>query len=993
MRTSSDEKRIKNAGDAPDPVSGNAFKSEESRLISDAAAVGGGASAASGANIFADKYLHAVIHGGSYCPDDYTQPISVTLGRDRQSKKWKHHTIPLHAMLKEFCQHKIGPKDGVATVFAHLVDGRRLAKATISTSALLLDYDTGVAPKTVVDALVKLGCLAICYTTHSHHKVESYILKSKLCKYAPDVDVADFDDAFIQRYLRAENKCEEYIIESARYVGIRHFNDDERVGKFAVISHVPMPKLRVVVPLAVPFVIDDEGATQEDGIAKWATVVEAFGGKFPFPFDRACVDPCRMFYNPRHDDGSAHETHLIVGPLFDWRTLELGNVFGEAGDTISKPNRQSATDEGRKFGKWYSKEKHRFELADAINDLAPDMVRNRSGRKIEIKCPNDASHSNAGDPNDRGCFAMNASDSEVGVPIFKCQHEGCRKLTLLDLLAMADAAGWFGDVDIRTDGRWYTMADGEEAQPFDPNEAKAAYEVALDALTPDSSDEEMAEVYKLIEEAKLSVAKRQHAHGKFRSKANLGASPFKKFIEDFERAYSGGEEATGGAHNDHGADEAAETVVSDGYGGALTFVKNKGSVPKGVSYDKKTGQVHPTYRNALLLIGSEGWDLGYNELSQNYGLRGEVDYPWPGHLGYALNDAIKREIRLWMLRRWGVTFKKEDIEEATMTLARRNTFNPVCDYLDAVEPQWDQKSRVDDWLETYMGVKVTDENRAYVRAVGKLVLVAAVRRARQPGCKFDEMLILEGPQGSNKSSAVKTLAGEYFSDSNLGNLSKKNAPMKLRGVWIYEIGELTALTKGEVDELKEFMSQQVDRYQIPYGKSEDDFPRRLIFIGTVNPGGGAYLADLTGNRRMWPMACGVIDIEALERDRDQLWAEAAMMESRGDSIRLDPSLYAAAKAEQDARLADDPWVGILADYLDDQVTANKSRATPKTRFISHELLSDPLDIPKERQNQTTMKKLKNAMELVPNWKYKSSLRVDRDRSAGYEYVPPPSPAK
>ena len=209
----------------------------------------------------------------------------------------------------------------------------------------------------------------------------------------------------------------------------------------------------------------------------------------------------------------------------------------------------------------------------------------------------------------------------------------------------------------------------------------------------------------------------------------------------------------------------------------------------------------------------------------------------------------------------------------------------------------------------------------------------------------------------------------------------------MRGVWLQEIAELTALTRAEVDELKEFMSQQVDRYRPPYAKCEEDFLRRCIFIGTVNPGGGAYLADLTGNRRFWPVACGVIDLEALVRDRDQLWAEAAMMESRGDSIRLDSSLYEAAKAEQSARLADDPWVEILADYLSGQLDNRK------TRFTSVKLLSEALELPIEKQTQTTMKKLKGAMALIPNWKYKPTLRADGLRTAGYEYVSPTSPAK
>lgn len=454
-----------------------------------------------------------------------------------------------------------------------------------------------------------------------------------------------------------------------------------------------------------------------------------------------------------------------------------------------------------------------------------------------------------------------------------------------------------------------------------------------------------------------------------------------KIADELKEKHDRAKAAGGAAQSETQPEPDSSEPISDGYGGALAFQSKRGKLPKGVSYDKETNSIHKTFRNALLLIGHEGWDLGYNELTQNYGLRGEVVYPWPEHFGYTLNDAIRREIRLYLLRRWGVTFTLENIYEATMTLARRNTFNPVCDYLNEVERQWDGKPRVEHWLETYMGVKATKVNAGYVRAIGKIPLVAAVKRARDPGCKFDELMVLEGSQGGGKSTAVGILGGEFYSDAKLGDLENtQRVGMKLRGTWIHEFGELKGLTKAEVEDVKDFLSKLADRYKQPYGRSEDDYPRRCIFIGTVNPGGGAYLTDLTGNRRFWPVMCGEIDVEALARDRDQLWAEAAMMETRGDAIRLDPSLYGVAKAEQDARLADEPWVAILENYLDDK------RRQGETRVLSMTLLSTALELPFERQTQAAMKKLKSAMALIPTWEYKASLRADGVRSAGYEYI-------
>jgi predicted P-loop ATPase len=432
-----------------------------------------------------------------------------------------------------------------------------------------------------------------------------------------------------------------------------------------------------------------------------------------------------------------------------------------------------------------------------------------------------------------------------------------------------------------------------------------------------------------------------------------------------------------------------DMVVADGYGGALTFTKKREPLPRGVTSDKgeKGGRtIHKSFRNCLFLIANEPWDLGFNELTQTFGLRGDCDFPWPANLGYALNDKILREIRLHLLRRWGVEMKPDDVHQAALTLAQRNTFNPAVDYLSDVEPLWDGKSRVVEWLESYMGVEANDGNRAYIRAIGKIVLIAAVRRARQPGCKFDEVLILEGEQGTGKSTAVRILGGEWFNDSNFGSLRDKSAPMKLRGVWIKEIAEMTALSRAETSELKEFTSQQVDRYRAPWGKSEEDYPRRCIFIGSLNPGGGAYLVDLTGNRRFWPVLTGEIDLDGLARDRDQIWAEAAMMETRGDTIRLHPDLYEAAKAEQAARLADEPWVEILSDYLEHYV---QTRSPP--RATSNELLGEEqaLNLPPEKRTQTTMKKLKATMALIPHWTYKPSVRTNGVKTAGYEYTPPP----
>ncbi|HEY2034346.1 MAG TPA: virulence-associated E family protein [Rhizomicrobium sp.] len=837
-------------------------------------------------------------------PDDYRDhPFKWMYGPNKESRNWKldTQTPDVATMFLRLSEHREDKnKDGLAFVTGEMAPGQRLKTAVKALYAIGLDFDKGTPPEKIDAAMVALGCACIRYTTHSNGKTHDDFKRDEVVKWwtkdlGEDAENIEIDTDLMRRYLLEKKGWDAGHVKTAEFIDVEHRNK----GIVVNISMNPMSKNRVVIPLAVPFVIADADVapTQQEAIAKWAKVPPAMADLMGLgaALDMTGTDTSRLFYFPRHARNMPWEITICGGDLFDWRTLELDNPYDKLAQEGRSGGSKSKTREGQDLASWSRTHAGGFQIADLLRDRAPERIRGNGSSGPEIVCPFDDGHSNPGDPDDRACMAVNAGDSSAPVYSIKCQHDSCRDYTNLDMLARMIADGWFPRELIDSDDYNAVMGDGH-------------------------------------------------------------ATP-----------------ATGN-----------EIVVADGYGGALAINDDLPAPPKGVTYDKKTGQIHPTYRNALILIGTEYWDLGYNELSQTYGLRGEVAYPWPAHLGYALNDAIRREIRLYLLRKWGVTFKPEDIYEATMTLARRNTFNPVCDYLNEVEAQWDGTPRVENWLERYLGVKVTDNfNAAYVRAIGKIVLVAAVRRARKPGTKFDEMLTLEGPQGGNKSSAVGVLGGEWYSDAKLGDLANtQKVGMKLSGTWIHEFGELVGLTKAEVEEVKAFLSTLRDRYKQPYGRSEDYYPRRCIFIGTVNPGGGAYLTDLTGNRRFWPVVCGEIDLAALERDRDQLWAEAATMESRGDSIRLDPSLYAAAKTEQDARLADDPWVERLADYLEGQ------RANGKTRVLSMTLLSDEdaLNLHPDKQTQAATKKLKAAMALIPTWEYKASVRADGVKSAGYEYV-------
>jgi predicted P-loop ATPase len=147
-----------------------------------------------------------------------------------------------------------------------------------------------------------------------------------------------------------------------------------------------------------------------------------------------------------------------------------------------------------------------------------------------------------------------------------------------------------------------------------------------------------------------------------------------------------------------------------------------------------------------------------------------------------------------------------------------------------------------------------------------------IARIYRPGCKFDHVLVMNGRQGIGKSSALQILASPKWFIDRLPDLKDKDAMLNLQGIWVAEMGELTQMHRSTVEIYKAFLSSQVDRFRLPYGRLREDFPRQCIITGSSNP--SQFLNDPTGNRRFWPVVVKQCDFDGLTRDRDQLLAEA-----------------------------------------------------------------------------------------------------------------------
>jgi hypothetical protein len=318
----------------------------------------------------------------------------------------------------------------------------------------------------------------------------------------------------------------------------------------------------------------------------------------------------------------------------------------------------------------------------------------------------------------------------------------------------------------------------------------------------------------------------------------------------------------------------------------------------------KGGNVLPVPKNARIAISKLGVGLRYDEFAERVRLSGLDGF------GPDLSDNALIRLRLLIDEQYGVLFPMETLHQVIVDVALHHKFHPVRRYLDSLV--WDRRPRLASWLMVYAGA----EDSMLNRAIGSITLMAAVRRVRKPGVKFDPMPVLQGPQGVGKSSLFRDLCPDesWFTDNlSLTGRSKEALEITL-GRWIVEIAELAGLRRSEVEQIKSFQSRTEDVARKAYDRVVTARPRQFILVGTANP--KKYLQDRTGNRRFLPVTVGTIDLAGLRRDRDQLWAEAAYREAEGESITLPKSLWLAAEAAQDERLETHPFEECLAPVLD-----------------------------------------------------------------------------
>jgi predicted P-loop ATPase len=362
----------------------------------------------------------------------------------------------------------------------------------------------------------------------------------------------------------------------------------------------------------------------------------------------------------------------------------------------------------------------------------------------------------------------------------------------------------------------------------------------------------------------------------------------------------------------NGHDEAP-VIVEGGVEGADEARFRGNTIPLGF-IRSDTGQIlkghHQNIRHAIQLLGVS---LRHNEFSTQTEVAGLAGFAPP-----ELNDPGAARLRFLIHESFSFLPPKDLFEDVLIDVAHLNRFHPVRDWLGSLV--WDGVPRIDNWLIVYGGA----ENTAFNRAIGRIFLVAGVRRVRQPGCKFDTLLVLESPvEGKNKSQAAEILAMKkhWFTDGLSLDAEPKVVIEQTAGSWIIEFAELTGMHTRDLERIKAFPSRQVDKARAAYGRRAQSIPRQFVGIGTTND--TEYLRK--DERRIWPVLIERFDLAKLRRDVEQLWAEAAHYEALGEPITLQEDLWTKAAEVRAERKFENPYQRALTEWFGGQpwVTSNE----------------------------------------------------------------------
>ena len=407
----------------------------------------------------------------------------------------------------------------------------------------------------------------------------------------------------------------------------------------------------------------------------------------------------------------------------------------------------------------------------------------------------------------------------------------------------------------------------------------------------------------------------------------------------------------------------------------------------------KSGKLQCTISNIILILENDPALKGRIVHDLFAGFDGVVGgLPW-NKKATQWTDSDDANLRVWLEKNYGLT-GKEKIADALTAVLTRHSYHPIRDYLNGLT--WDGVPRLERLIIDYIGAEDTELNRVMTRKH----FTAAVTRVFRPGCKYDYCLVMTGPEGAGKSTLLNKMGGQWFNDS-ITTTEGKEGMDQLRRAWIIEMGELASIKRSDVESIKAYLSKRVDIYRAAYARRTAEHPRQCIFCGTTNE--ALFLKGDNGNRRFW-----VIPVDpslrkysnwqdAIDRDRDQIWAEAVQYYKDGEKLYLDDKLEAQAKKRQAEYNDDhdDPLADMLYNFLDAKLPPdwetydlNRRRAwwrnpdpldavgtDVRTRVSAVEFICERMgrDMA-DKEFKYLARKISNLIKALPNWEKVSTTK-------------------
>jgi putative DNA primase/helicase len=348
--------------------------------------------------------------------------------------------------------------------------------------------------------------------------------------------------------------------------------------------------------------------------------------------------------------------------------------------------------------------------------------------------------------------------------------------------------------------------------------------------------------------------------------------------------------------------------------------------------------------NNILRFDPKYETLCYNAHSCRYMLNGEN-----------IEDHHIMDIREDIEVRYRLMRPFDEINKSVMAVGHKKQIEPVRDYLKSLS--WDGVKRIDMLMEDVFMAEVTEHNRELLKKISRVWFSSAAGRVLYPGCKADGCLVLVGDKGTRKSTSLKVLGGEFFSDSYIPITTVDGKQMiHQSGVWIWEIAELYSLKGKTAEAAKSFLSAFEDRYRPSYGRLQVDRKRRCIFSGTTND--FQFLMDGTDRRFLPIKVTGKIDINYLKKNRDQIWAEATHLAENKEPFYIDGEnrdgfwidWEAELKRYQQTFIVEDPWAMKILETLE---------SNPPNTMTNSDLM-DALGLQPNQQNKRSSNRISKA---------------------------------